>query len=356
MNRILSQLDTINELLVKNSLSKNRAGLLNGKLGLSIYFFTLARETKKEEYQEILRKLIGEVYDAVDESTFPADFEDGLAGIAWGICYLTENNFVNADLDEILSEVDDRIYRYLVENVEKLPLNIKQGILGYLFYYIYRLGSTTGSVEKSNEYIFRMTCADLINRLGQMIEENTFQSREPVLFTLFWDLPILLMLLAEAKKLNINPNKIDRILDYLTPIVASLYPSLHSNRLYLLLGMRYILNEVPALGWQPHADFIRQGIDPTRIIEDECKNLDIMVGDGISGLTFIGRKLAALTGDAELLLPEDKVMAKIEESVCWGEQEFYQEMKNNIGLCSGLSGVGMLLLGFLKEKREAELI
>ena len=355
MNRILSRLDIINELLIKNAFSKDKAGLLNGKLGLSIYFFTLARETQKQEYQEVLEKLIGEVYDAVDASTFPADFEEGLAGIAWGICYLTRNNFVNADLDEILSEVDDRIYKYLIENIETLPLNIKPGILGYLFYYIYRLESSTGSGEKSNEHIFRMICADLINRLGKMIEEETFQSREPVLFTVFWDLPILLMLLAEARKRNINPNKIDRILDYLSPIVNSLYPSLHSNRLYLLLGMRYILNEVPDLGWQPHADFIRQRTDPSRIIDEECKNLDIMVMDGVSGLAFIGRKLAELTGDAGLLLPEDKVMAKIEESVCWGEGEFYQEIKSNIGLCSGLSGVGMIILEFLKDRREAEL-
>ena len=353
MNRILLQLDTINELLIKNALSEDKVGLLNGKLGLSIYFFALARETKKQEYQEILEKLIGEVYDAVDESTFPADFEDGLAGIAWGICYLTRNNFVNADLDEILSEVDDRIYKYLIENIEKLPVNIKQGILGYLLYYLYRLGSTTGSGEKNNEYVFRMICADLINRLGQRIEEDTFQSREPVLFTVFWDLPVLLMLLAEAKKLNISPHKIDRILDYLTPVVASLYPSLHSNRLYLLLGMQYILHEVPALGWQAHAGFIRQGIDSSKIIEDECRNLDIMVGDGVSGLAFIGRKLAELTGDAELLLPEDKITTKIRGSVCWGEGEFYQEMKNNIGLCTGLSGIGMLLLEFLKEKKES---
>ena len=356
MTRILSQLDTINESLVNNALSANTAGLLNGKLGLSIYFFTLARETKKQEYQKILEGLIGEVYEAVDESTFPADIEDGLAGVAWGICYLTRNNFVNADLDEILSEVDDRIYKYLVENIQKLPVNIKQGILGYLFYYIYRLKNTTGSGNKNNEYIFRMICTDLINRLGQMIEEDRLQNREPILFTVFWDLPILLMLLAEARKLHINPNKIDRVLDYLTPMIISLYPNRHGNRLYLLLGMEHILNELPGLEWRVHADFIRQGIDLSRIIDEECKNLDVLIMNGVSGLAFIGRKLADLTGDAGVLLPEDKVLTKIGESVCWSEAEFYQEIKNNIGLCSGLSGVGMIILEFLKDRGETELI
>lgn len=41
MNRILSQLDAINELLVESPQSKSGVGLLNGKLGASIYLFTL---------------------------------------------------------------------------------------------------------------------------------------------------------------------------------------------------------------------------------------------------------------------------------------------------------------------------
>lgn len=354
MNPILSQLDIINELLIENARQKSKAGLLNGKLGLSIYFFTLARETKSQGYQEILEKLIGEVYDAVDEPTFTADFEDGLTGIASGICYLTKNKFVSADLDEVLGEVDDRIYRHLMGNVGELTMNIKHGLLGYLLYYVYRLECAAGAGDQTNEFLFRRICATLINRVGVLVEEGLYQNQEPVLFTIYWDFPILLMLLSRARRLNINPNKVDRILEYLTPTLTSLYPRLHSNRLYLLLGVAYILRERPGAEWREHAGFLKNGIDVSKIIDDECKNLDIMFHDGVSGLAFIGRRLAALTGDEDLLLPEDRVIAKVRESVCWGDGEFYQEMKNDIGLSAGLSGVGMLLLEFLKQKRVAE--
>lgn len=139
MKQVWSQIDVINEILAENFLSKSEVGLLNGKLGASIYFFSLARETKLQRYQRTAEQLIGEVYHSVSEVTISPHFEDGLAGTAWGVCYLVKNQYVDAELDEILSEVDDKIYRYLNDNIGNLPVNVRQGLLGYLFYYLYRL-------------------------------------------------------------------------------------------------------------------------------------------------------------------------------------------------------------------------
>lgn len=185
-----------------------------------------------------------------------------------------------------------------------------------------------------------------------MIDENKFQSREPSLFTVFWDLPIILMLLAAARKLNINSEKVDRILDYLSPIVTSLYPTLHGNRLYLLLGMAHILKEVSIPEWQNYADFLRKTINPSRIIHDECKSLNILLMDGITGLAFISRELGELTGNFELILCWKDVLDKILTSVYWNDIGFRNEMKNSIGLCTGLSGIGLLLLEISKNKDE----
>src|SRR5690554_7486412 len=124
-----------------------------------------------------------------------------MAGIAWGLYYLIRNGYVDADADEILSEADDRIYRFLNENTVNLPVSLRRGLLGYLFYYTYRLACSTGSSDKANVYIFQRVCIDLINQIGQLVEEDKFHSREPALFTVFWDLPVLLMLLARVRAL-----------------------------------------------------------------------------------------------------------------------------------------------------------
>src|SRR5690554_4051700 len=129
MEQIINRFNIINEILVKNTKEQNinEMGLLNGKLGLCLYFYSLARETGDHVLQELANQLMGEMYESVRGAALPPDFYSGLAGIAWGISYLVKNDFVDADLDEALSEVDDRLYRYLEENLDKLPANLKEG-------------------------------------------------------------------------------------------------------------------------------------------------------------------------------------------------------------------------------------
>lgn len=351
MKNIESKLNEVVDLLTLSSPEVTNVGLLYGKLGMGIFFFKLAQETQNEVHSEMAEKQVEEVYNFIAEGSVPMDFENGLAGIASGICFLVKNGFVEADLDEILEEVDDRIFKYLIANMEKIPFNLKQGLLGYLLYALNRYEVIKNSEDDTNKYIFKRIGADLINRIGHLIEEEKFQSREPLLFNVFWDLPILLILLTQAKKLNINPVKIDRILDYLSPMVASLIPRLHSNRLYLLLGIEYLLNETEYSELREHADFLRGIIKPSQIIDEECKNLNILVQDGISGLDFIARRLGSVTGNNALQFPEEQVFNKIADSVCWEELDFYKGFKNSIGLFSGLSGIGMLLIELLKVER-----
>ncbi|WP_114748971.1 glycoside hydrolase family protein [Pleomorphovibrio marinus] len=349
MKQLLPKLIEINNLLVKYASSNEMPGLLNGKMGLSIFYFMLARETNDPVHQSMSERCIGEVYEAAGNATITTDFENGLAGIAWGLCHLVKNDFVEADPDEILEDVDDRIYRYWNENRDSLPVDLKQGLLGYLSYYTYRLEISLDHSDKVNRYIHIRVVSEIINRIGQLVEEEQFQSREPALFSLFWDLPLLLILMSKARQLQINPNKIDRILDFLTPIVSSLYPMLHSNRMYLLLGLESVLEHVPKPELRSHADLLGDSICLNKIMDEEFRNLNILATDGITGLAFISRKLAALTGASDLLLPQERVIQKITKSVYWDEVGFYKEIKKNIGLSTGLSGMGMLFLEYVKD-------
>lgn len=339
----------INKLLAKYAPTNEMPGLLHGKMGLGLYYFMLARETNNPVHQSMAEKCIGEVYEEAGKNSISSDFENGLAGIAWGLCYLIKNDYVDADPDEILEDVDDRIFRHWNTNKETLSLDLRQGLLGYLCYYIQRLEVSQDHGNSINRHIHSRVVSEIINRIGQLVEEEKFQHREPTLFTLFWDLPLLLVLLADARRLQINSNKIDRILDFLTPIITSLYPSLHSNRMYLLLGLESILTQLPIATLRSHADLLWKSVTLAEIIDEECKNLNILAIDGITGLAFISRKLSTLTGSSELLFPMEAVIRKISRSVYWIEDGYHHEMKKNTGWATGLSGMGMLFLEILKD-------
>jgi hypothetical protein len=139
-------------------------------------------------------------------------------------------------------------------------------------------------------------------------------------------------------------------------LVTSLYPNLHGNRLYLLLGMEHILKELPIPEWRTYADFLRKTINPSIIIHDECKSLNILLSDGITGLAFISKKMGELTGDSELLLCWEEVAEKILKSIYWNDIGFQNEMKKSIGLGMGLSGIGLFLLKILENKNEVDFV
>ncbi|WP_439490435.1 lanthionine synthetase LanC family protein [Algoriphagus sp.] len=354
MEQTLGKLHEINGLLLENAKEEHGLGLLNGKLGLSIYFYHLARKTENKEFQEIADSLVGEIFEKLTEAKLATDFENGLAGIAYGISYLVKTDFVEADLDDTLGDLDDRIFKFLEDQKTKLPANLRNGVIGYLFYCLDRLESSLKSGHQSNIYVFRRLGAGLLNQLGQLIEEEKLQDREPQLFNIFWDLPLVLIMLAKAKSLDVNEYKAERILDYLLPNLLSLFPSLHSNRLYLLLGIESVLKEFDHPDLRKHAEFLKSTIDIETIFNFECKNLNICVIDGVSGLRLIGEKLGGITDDNTFIPSDELVFNKINESVCWREDDFYSAFKKSIGLASGLPGIGWTLLDSLVDVSDLE--
>ncbi len=88
-----------NILLINGSFTDN-LGLLNGKMGIAIFFFHYARYCNKV-YEDYAGELVDEIYDEINTNT-PVNFADGLTGIGWGIEYLVKNGFVQANIDEAL--------------------------------------------------------------------------------------------------------------------------------------------------------------------------------------------------------------------------------------------------------------
>ncbi|PZX59385.1 lanthionine synthetase-like protein [Algoriphagus ratkowskyi] len=354
MEQALKKLHEINRYLMENAKQENGLGLLNGKLGLSIYFFHLARNTDNKEFLETAENLVVEVFEKLSEAKLPADFENGLAGIVFGISYLVNSDFVEADLDDTLRELDDKIFKFLEDQNGKLPAAINNGIIGYLIYCLDRLESSLKSGHQSNIYIYHKLGAQLLNQLGQLIEEEKLQDREPQLFNIFWDLPIILILLAKSKLLLVNTKKAERILDYLLPNLISVFPRLHSNKLYLLLGIESVLREFETPELRKHALLLKRSVDMDTVINVECRNLNIRILDGASGLRLIADKLVEITGDKSFIPSDELIINKINNAVCWGDDDFYSPFKKSNGLVSGMSGIGWVLLEILSDVADFE--
>lgn len=109
-SKVDSCLQRIANVLLLNASFINNLGLLNGKMGIAIFFYQYARYTGSKMFGDYAGELIDEIYEEINTNT-PVDFANGLTGIGWGIEYLVKNGFVAADTDEALAEVDNTVYR-----------------------------------------------------------------------------------------------------------------------------------------------------------------------------------------------------------------------------------------------------
>ena len=214
----------------KNGFTGTNHGLMYGNMSLCLYFYHLARSTNNPEYEKLADDLLDKIFASLSTATF-ADFANGLAGIGWGIEYLVQNGFAEGDTDEILEEVDNKVFKVLnEENI--ISFELDNGLTGYLFYLISRLKKPANSntmAQQINRELLILT----INKLDEVVTGQFASITKDMYFDLFWRFPMMLYGLVEAFDLNIYNEKIKCVINQWLMNLEVYLPSMHINRLYL---------------------------------------------------------------------------------------------------------------------------
>ena len=121
-------------------------GLYNGKIGVAIFFFHYFRYTGDTLYYDFAEELINEIFDEIHADII-INMEDGLCGIAWGILYLLENNFIDGNPNEILLDVDTKIMERDILRIK--DKSFEKGLMGILYYIDSRLKCNARRSEPS---------------------------------------------------------------------------------------------------------------------------------------------------------------------------------------------------------------
>lgn len=120
-------------MLVSNSIDD--LGLLNGKIGICIFFYHHYRLTGCSVYKKYAGELVDEVYSEIDLK-YPVNFSNGLTGIAWGFEYLIRNQFIMANSDELVEDLDRQIIKCDMRQTKNITL--ETGLKGFAYYVISR--------------------------------------------------------------------------------------------------------------------------------------------------------------------------------------------------------------------------
>ena len=196
ISRVSLRLQRISEVLLLNSNLLDNSGLLNGRIGISIFFYHYSRFTAEEIYESYAGELVDAVYAEIDSQT-PIDFVNGLTGIGWATEYLVQNGFVEGDTNEVLENIDYKVGQSLLDHSLTESIN---HVIGFGFYYLSRYKGQ--SVHGDNPFFLSVKrqlsvvaeiCVKLINR----------RTNPEILFSNIGTLNLLIHLIIEIEQLGL---------------------------------------------------------------------------------------------------------------------------------------------------------
>ena len=330
--------------------TNNRAGdgLFTGKSGQIIFLYHLFQKTNDKHIKKHADSLLTEMYNSVKrkgKSGVP-NFDDGLAGIGWSLNYLVENKICEGNIDDILKDIDDVIFKVLNEEDAPYYLNV---LIGYLIYEISRISNKKGGniTTKINQELF----IKIINKIDE-VAPNEFQNiGKEYVFDLFWPFPVLILALNKALDYDIFNDKILIMIDQWMYYLNTHLPGMNCHRLSLALSLYHLNSKLMRKDIDRLIHLLLFSIDFDIFYKEVDHNL-FNIQSGWYGIVFLLHHAKKIFNagypNYDMLEPFrrkiiDLCKAQSESEIISGFKTF---MEKNIaihyGLTSGLSGIGLL--------------
>ncbi|MGE4331436.1 hypothetical protein SDC9_19702 [bioreactor metagenome] len=328
---------TLNRTLISSLQKDNSLGLAQGKMGACLYFYVLSRKLNYPEYQDVALKLLNDIFINIQKVS-SIDVKNGLAGIGLGITFLVKEGYTQGNLNDVLGDIDDIIFKQL--SYSKYSDKFDLPSLIHLTYYLQtRLKEQKQGSE--NEYLFKELVIQTINNLYEKIDTKLYQ--ESLIYTIDNPLSQFLYLLSILYDLSFYNYRLIKIIEEISYSVLSIIPISHANRLYLLWGMNALNSRINNQNWYKHILLLRNNIDVNYMLAHELKDKNIFFNNGVTSIHCLLKSLRNYFTDEDLKLYEQKIRKKIEESSIWAsllnENEYFETYK---GLYGGYCSIPLI--------------
>ena len=336
-------LERIVNILLLNASFIDNLGLLNGKMGICIFFYHLARKTKSKIYEEFAGELLDEIYDEISIHT-PLDFENGLTGIGWGIEYLVQNGFADGNTNDTLFEIDNTVLRGIL--AKPLIINNDKELYGIGLYYLARLKGKTDVDENLGLLRIKTHMIYLLEDCKRLLtQDQLFDNKIPELSSGQWC--SVIYFLTETYKMSLFQALNKKLLITLPEYVIG--KSKPTNSRIEHYSINQLIQNISVLNLQPPDNF-SSGLMPE--IQQSVKENTIM--DFIKSAYF------------SLLYPLDYFEMFGFENLCntactlIKDEEIWSNRIKNLNsnalcLSEGLTGIGLAMILYTDEKAKTEI-
>lgn len=336
MNDTLTKINRLNERLILSLDKITDMFLAHGKTGICIYLFHLGRLYKNDEYTKLAEGLLDDIIKNLNIN-LPIDIISGLGGIGLGIHHLIKEGFVQGNENKLLEDIDNAIYKQLsfLNYSDNYTLKVK---IQLLFYFYIRLKKQRKNSE--SEYLYREIIIQTLNDIYKNIDSDFFF--EPLFFNIEYTLPQFLYITGKICSLNFYNDRIIKMIEEINTKLLTIFPLLHSNRLYLLWGLSSLNQEIGLKDIDAHINLLKQHLDFNIILNDELQNKSIYFYDGVTSIWLLLKQLKKYFKTEELSALKNQVLQKIDSSEEWNllinDPDYFN---SHMGLLNGYCGLAL---------------
>ncbi len=364
-------------------------GVLAGQSGVALFQFYCAQYFDEDSYAETGVEIISNCIDKINEGySFPT-YCNGIAGFGWALQHLFDQNFIDLDLDELLTPFDNFLFAQMQLDLSKKDYDFLHGAMGYGFYFLKRLSSSSNINSKQRYQEFLVVLVEELEKMA--IYEGATTCWESVLsieqgnkgynLSLSHGMSSIVFLLSRLHKSKIERNRVATLvsgaINYMkkyektTEEGISLFPSWIDPKVSVEYNSRLAwcygdIGIARAFDWgaevlhdlelkkKAEAIFVHTG---ARQSAESSKVVDAGYCHGSFGNAHIFHQLvqkfptAGFEKVGQFWL-NDGLSRKTDDPeepyMQWGGANEKWEFRLN--LLEGLSGIGLTLIDFLSEK------
>lgn len=372
----------ISNILKDIVLSKEDFGLLGGNSGILLFLFVYSKWADDTTTQQLAINRLNRIIEDMETiEDMDWTFTAGFSGFAYFIEYLSSQDFIEIDTNEMLSEYDSYCHKVMLYSLWKKKYDYFYGGLGIGKYLLSRkdfpmkndyLIDIIGVLYKTREII----SDDKIvwfssSSTSDQIEKDTYD------FGIPHGLSGIIILLSQLYKNNINRIKISLLIEPLVQFVLSyksakpelsLYPSkfakgeeTYNSRLAWCYGdlsvaiaLWHASQALCRKDWEQESKTILLHASKRRDLQNNGV-VDAGLCHGTSGIAHIFDRMYRNTG-----LPECKEaanywfeqtlkMAKFEDGLAGYKALHLDGLQNEYGLLEGIAGIGLSLISYVSD-------
>jgi len=382
-SRIKKKIHQIAKILSNDKFLNYNVSLIGGNAGICLFHFYYSKKFQNEQSTEIAYKIIEDTFVKINNGFSFHTFAGGLAGIGWLIEFLEQNDFLETDTDEILAELDEYLYKLMIEDLKNHNFDYLHGASGIALYFTKRKQSKKIS-EYLNDYIDILSKISIKEGLSikWISEINSSKNEKFYNPSMSHGMASLISILSKIYSLGISKLKIKTLLagaiNYLLSIEQNIniYYSYFPNSINIKTGQKATSRLAWCYGDLGISIAIWNASQAVKNKEWETKALEILhysttrkdldknfVSDaglchGTAGIAHIFNRMYINTKDikfketANYWYTETLKMANHKKSLsgfkAW-HTEKYGGWQEEFGFIEGIAGIGLTLISTISD-------